>query len=239
MLCEYARQTNMLGYPAEYFNPNRLVKKYRKDYVNSETDYDYIERVIQASTSPNGVFGTKLHASQRSHLLSLLAGEGLKISDRPLETRFPNLHYIHLERENKVRQAISYYRAMHSQVWWKFVNQPANYQYAEPVQPEVLEFNFDAILGYLNTLTQENQSWVTQFQLEGITPLHITYEELSEDPSDVINLMMDFLEVPRVKVSLEPNTIQQSDALTDEWEARFLSHRASVNQVRPRISIKF
>ncbi len=72
------------------------------------------------ASTPNGVFGAKLLYRQLLHLESL-ARQDPELADLPLAdilTRlFPNLHLIWNTREDKVRQAISWFKARQTGVW--------------------------------------------------------------------------------------------------------------------------
>ena len=74
----------------------------------------YATRLCQVRATPNGVFGAKLLYRQLIHLESLARQEP-ELAELPLlevlHRLFPNLHLVWVTREDKVRQAISWFKA--------------------------------------------------------------------------------------------------------------------------------
>ena len=69
------RATGLAGRPSEYFNPVLEGEGWRhelRDGVESATAFD---RVLLAGTTPNGVFGAKLHFNHLRHLGLRIIGE--------------------------------------------------------------------------------------------------------------------------------------------------------------------
>jgi LPS sulfotransferase NodH len=223
LLCEALRETGIAGMPAEYFNTFPLTAQYRREYLGINRDKQYVEKVIQGSTSVNGVFGTKVHADQLSVLLEKIKAEGkiVTVSDgETLARRFPNLRYILLTRENKIRQAISLYRARESKVWWEFEKMPPMYKQIE-VPAQDPPFDAAAIKKYLAYIERGNELWAAFFKRNDITPLTLTYEELTNDLTGSVRRMLEYLKIPSNIPELKPQTLRQADSLTDEWEKRF------------------
>src|SRR5579884_4137590 len=117
LLCEALDGTNIAGHPDEYFTPgNSTLRKpfWREDHEHL-TFMEYIERVLDAGTTPNGVFGTKcgileLHRIERE-LRRLPGNEQLPLYEL-FSTVFPNLHFVWVTRRDKIRQAVSVAKAM-------------------------------------------------------------------------------------------------------------------------------
>jgi LPS sulfotransferase NodH len=82
-------------------------------------DDKYLDRVIVAATTPNGVFGAKVHWAHFLNLVAktaLPAGAPASAAER-LQRHFPDLRYIYLVRRNAVARAISHYRARKTDRW--------------------------------------------------------------------------------------------------------------------------
>ena len=97
------------GMPAEYFRPDRVTMLKRRWAVES---FDgYLRALIERKTSPNGVFGLKVHWGQYPDA----AG------DRDPSTLFaglaPAMRFITMRREDHVRQAVSWVRALQTRSW--------------------------------------------------------------------------------------------------------------------------
>ena len=126
LLAEALESTQIAGRPREYFD-----WKHEKDWIdrfNIAANTEYFEKILSEGTTPNGVFGAKVHWYQFVHLTSKLRMiQAYGLSERELlRHTFPDLRYVFLTRRDKVRQAVSYYRATHTDVWWSF--QPKAYR---------------------------------------------------------------------------------------------------------------
>src|SRR5687767_5008089 len=122
LLCKALQSTGIAGRPSEWLNvsdPNRLLEHYR---AASYTEVQ--ETVWTLGTTANGIFGLKfgLHDPHFSTLLD----EFRKLPDAPtaLEPRaavwehaFPNSHHIFMTRRNKVRLAVSWWKAIKTEEW--------------------------------------------------------------------------------------------------------------------------
>ena len=85
----------------------------------------YTARLGQVRATPNGVFGAKLLYRQLLHLESQ-ARQQPELAELPLPEilyrLFPNLHFVWVTREDKVRQAISWFKARQTGVWGRTRN---------------------------------------------------------------------------------------------------------------------
>ena len=85
----------------------------------------------------------------------------------------------------------------------------------------------------LDRIASENHDWDRYFAEHSITPLHITYEQLTREMDHTIRLVLDHVGA-HVDVVPPPTTKSQSDALNAEWAERFVSehpehaHRRSI-----------
>ena len=105
LLCEKLWRSGQMGAPFEYFNHfNLMLQMVSRLKVNSIQNY--VNRLFELRTSPNGVFGIKLFPEhfQFMHLARIV-------------WLFPNLQFICLEREDVLAQAISYAKAMQTSQW--------------------------------------------------------------------------------------------------------------------------
>src|SRR3954449_10718966 len=87
----------------------------------SRAAYDrYLEWAFETGTTPNGVFGAKLMWGYFGEFVSLLrntpAYRDLALADL-LPRVFPSLSFIRVVRANKVRQAVSLWKAVQTASW--------------------------------------------------------------------------------------------------------------------------
>jgi LPS sulfotransferase NodH len=83
-------------------------------------------------------------------------------------------------------------------------------------------YDADAIAAALDRISDENSDWDVYFAQNHITPLHITYEQLTRDMDTTIKRLMSFIGSPIESVP-EPQTKKQGDAVNKEWAERFLA----------------
>lgn len=106
-LCELLRSTNRCGNPQEFFNP-ALVSDYKRQLKLSQSAdlMTYKHKVMNQFATANSVFGVKIVGC--SEQLELFTASGLQPT-----------HWIWLEREDKILQAISRYKAWKTNRWHK------------------------------------------------------------------------------------------------------------------------
>ena len=176
---------------------------------------------LDQGTTSNGVFGAKLMWGYLGDFATLLRGidglAGLPVPDL-LARVFPDLRYVRITREDKIRQAVSLWRAVQTQAWRH--DGAGRDAAAEPV------FSFRAINYLVRLLTAHDASWDAYFLGLGIEPLKLTYEELAEAHEPVIRRVLEHIgidgpgdlgvERPRLKI--------QADDLSEQWVQRVLDH---------------
>src|SRR6476620_5881839 len=87
----------------------------------SRAAYDrYLEWVFEAGTTPNGIFGAKLMWGYFGDFVSLLRNipenRDLSLAEL-LPAVFPDLTFVRVVRANKVRQAVSLWKAVQTATW--------------------------------------------------------------------------------------------------------------------------
>ena len=125
LLAEALKVTGRAGRPAEYFDIHAHNEQYWIRTLGIRNDAEYIEKVVEAGTTSNGVFGLKVHFHQLRavHAKLLAAAQSQKVNgpamsvEALLRARFGEPRYIWLMRRNKVAEAISYYRAAKTGLW--------------------------------------------------------------------------------------------------------------------------
>src|SRR5581483_7307632 len=200
LLCEALTNTRQAGHPAEYFEALRASglpirpKEYFEGVENSEithilgnysridekhpqrfTNYaHYLDEVFAKGTTPNGVFGAKVMWGYLGDFIGNVQQipryRELEMPDI-LSELFPNLHYILVSRLDKVRQAVSLWKAIQTQTWRIDEHvEPSNS--AEPVrrQESELVFNFAAIDHLVQRIIHHDTSWQHYFTCLGIQP---------------------------------------------------------------------
>ena len=86
----------------------------------------YLDQVFEEGTTPNGVFAAKLMWGYLydfvGNLREIEAYRDMPVPEL-LATVFPDLRYIYVTRRDKVRQAVSLWKAIQNAVWGQLVAQ--------------------------------------------------------------------------------------------------------------------
>ncbi len=254
LLCEALTNTQRAGYPAEYFEalratglPRRPKEYFEDGKINEITDIlgnysriderlpqqianyaDYLAEVLEKGTTPNGVFGAKLmwgylddfisHVRQISHYREMATPD-------ILSAVFPNLQYILVTRNDKVRQAVSLWKAIQTQTWKIDGHEQARTGSKE--QPGDLEqelvFNFVAIDHLVQRITEHDAAWRAYCASAGIQPFAVVYEEPVHTYQETAIAILRYLRIPvPEQITFAPRTMQrQANALSEEWVRRY------------------
>ena len=133
---------------------------------------------------------------------------------------FPGLRYIQITREDKVRQAVSLWKAVQTQAWRR-----GDPEHTAPAAEPV--FSFRAINYLVRLLTAHDASWDAYFLGLGEPPqLKVTYEELAADPEPVVHRVLEHLGIsaPDPLTLGSPRLSVQADELSEDWIRRVLGH---------------
>src|SRR4051812_41775095 len=189
--------------------------------------YDrYLDWALQEGTTSNGVFGAKLMWGYFGDFVELLRGipelGGYSVPEL-LSRVFPDLHYVQITREDKVRQAVSLWKAVQTQAWRSRPGDAGR----PKVEPQ---FSFRAINYLVRLLTAHDASWDAYFLGLGIEPLKVTHEELAEHPAPVVHRVLDHLAIdaPTPLDLGTPRLEAQTDELSEDWVRRVHEHLAAL-----------
>jgi LPS sulfotransferase NodH len=210
--------TRIAGKPREYFDEH--YEQLWIDRLGITSDADYVEKVRDLTT-PNGVFGLKIFWFQLEFLvakLSRIHGRAEPDFDL-LDQEFPNLRFIFLTREDKVRQAISWVKAHQTQMWWSIPEAPGN----RTTPQEEPTFDFAELDLRVRFLTELDSTWLAYFEKRGVEPLRIEYEEFirSYEPTVFSVLRYLGLSLPEGMSLPKPRMQKQSDEINEEWFRRY------------------
>ena len=229
LLGQGLQASGLAGEPKEFFGHKMAfwMERWRTPSLPA-----YAARLSQARATPNGVFGAKLLYRQLLHL------EGLARQDRELaelalpeilDRIFPNLHLVWVSRNDKVRQAISWFKARQTGVWGQDQGQSAPKLGRawrlgdEPLEPGELAFDYDGIVALVQQAEAEDAAIGRFFATSGIAPFRVVYEEFNPRYEETIFELLRWLGItPPPDLTLpNPRTVKLADDRTDEWVARF------------------
>jgi LPS sulfotransferase NodH len=230
---EAMRDTGLPPHPGDYLGGlPRTGVGIRDDPTASEApvysslagidDYrHHLERTFAWGTTGNGVFGAKLMWNQLPELRAL-AGElpefsGLETAQL-LERLFGGAaggpRYIWVSRGDKVRQAVSMWRALQTRSW-----RDGGTGAGRPTPA----YRFEGIHHLVTRLESDDRGWQEFFSVHELQPLAISYEDdLERDPDATIRRCLSWIGVPPPEGGTARQPLRrQSDALSDEWVAAY------------------
>jgi LPS sulfotransferase NodH len=237
---EALRRSGIPRRPHEYFDPERhpnIVERLafremlegapKPNPLWQPDTYDqYLEWALGEGTTPNGVFGAKLMWGYLGDFAELLRGiEGNAGRSLPdlLSSAFPGLRYVQITRRDKVRQAVSLWKAVQTQAWQREAGADGEENAGRMPDPV---FSFRAINFLMRQLTAHDASWDAYFLGLGYEPLKVTYEELADSTDAVVRSVLEHLGIaaPDDLQIGAPRLSVQADEVSEEWVARVLEH---------------
>jgi LPS sulfotransferase NodH len=202
----------------------------------SRAAYDrYLEWAFEAGTTPSGIFGAKLMWGYFGDFVSLLrnipAYRDIPLADL-LPAVFPELTFVRVVRANKVRQAVSLWKAVQTATWREDQasaeaasleenGSPPYRSFIEEHRPQ-LRFHYRAIEHLLEQILIEESRWDAFFEHCGIKPVLILYENFAADYETSTLRLLDRLGLsPPEDFDFEPRMKRQSDGVNDDWTRRY------------------
>jgi len=222
LLCEALKNTGLAGMPEEYFLYHEGGENWengwwaRQHGVTSRSAF--LELVLAKGTTGNGVFGTKLmwnyFPQVISHFQEMPAYQGLGATEI-LPKLLPNLHYIWMVRQDKVKQAVSWAVAAQTNIY-------ASWQAEDQSAPELV-FDFEQIDLLYNLIVAGEVGWQSFFERCGVVSLQVVYEELVEAYEATALRILDYLDVayPPDLLFGERKMKKQATELNERWAEKY------------------
>jgi LPS sulfotransferase NodH len=224
LLADALKATGQAGRPEEYFWDefyDSYLAQWGWPRINSYGDF--LECALRAGTTDNGVFAAKLHWNELEQLCASLRSltKDAGLTHRQLiEHFFPSPRFVYLRREDRVRQAISWFRAFHTAKWFKVRGDEAG-RCPDPL-PDWCEIH-----AMEKTLLDAELAWQSFFAGAREAPLEVLYEDLVYDYESTIRTVLRCLAVPDAdQLAIgAPRLVKQGDELTEEWVRAYLEVR--------------
>jgi LPS sulfotransferase NodH len=247
---EALRRSGVPRRPHEYFDPDRhpnIVERLafhemlegapKPNPLWRPDTYDqYLEWALTEGTTPNGVFGAKLmwgYLGDFAELLRGIDGNAGRSLPELLARAFPGLRYVQITRRDKVRQAVSLWKAVQTQAWQREAGTDGTDARAGRMPEPV--FSFRAINYLMRQLTAHDASWDAYFLGLGYEPLKVTYEELADSTDAVVRSVLDHLGIaaPDELHIGAPRLSVQADEVSEAWVALVLEHLEALEAPEP------
>jgi trehalose 2-sulfotransferase len=179
---------------------------------------DYLTWAIVQATTPNGVLGVKV---MWGYFNGFVTGLRWAVPGRQrlavcelAPSVFPNLHYVFVTRRDKVRQAVSLWRAIQTWSW-------STQQMGSENRP--LVYSEAAIDHLVRDIHEHESGWRAYFRSCGVRPLTVIYEDFVERYEETVRDILRYVGVPEaghVEI-VQPARRRQADELSQEWVDRY------------------
>ena len=205
----------------------------------SRTAYDrYLEWAIETGTTPNGVFAAKLMWGYFGDFVSLLRNIP-RYRDLPLAQLlpevFPDLTFVRVVRANKIRQAVSLWKAVQTATWrenearressWTTSTRTTRRRLTG-ASSRTIALSCDSITARSRTCSNRSSSrrhpGTRSSSIAACGRCCVLYENFAADPQTSTLSILDRLglEAP-ADLDVQPRMRRQSDGINDDWVRRF------------------
>lgn len=199
-------------------------------HPREETERELLERIAAAAIAKGrattGVFGVRQQQPSFAYLcekLAILHPEATSDLQR-LECTFGRMKFIHLFRQDKLAQAVSYLKAEQSGLWHVAADGSELERTGAAREPE---YNALKIRECVEIMAACDQGWREWFDREGIDPISISYDELSREPVETVRMLLGELGLDRQAADgIEPGVRKMADATSQNWIERYRSEHA-------------
>ena len=224
LLGEALQNTGRAGRPDEYLlcdHQGRMGNEVGSiaELYGKKTLEEFLDVVTELGSSSNGVFGVTIMGGYFHTILdnyrTLPQYQDIENDYDLMNKLFYTPQYIWLIRRDKVRQAVSMYKALQTNVWKK-ETLPANRIKSTP------KFDFDKIDFYHNRFLSAEKEWKLYFTQHNIIPFKVIYEDLVDNYEQTAIDLLDFLNLSTDDLTFEPRQLKkQANSLNDEWITQY------------------
>jgi LPS sulfotransferase NodH len=184
-LLSYALEdTGLAGRPREYFGP-RTETRYAEKWglPRRYSLRSFLRQMTADSMTPNGVSAVKIHLYDFLQVIQRAREEfGEMLGERELlEICFPNPRCILIQRADRVRQAISFLRAMNTMQWQRLRDERVNERMAS-------EIDFGKVDPLVQVFSEQESKWHEFFARNNLTAHEVVYEDLADVTGQVHHL---------------------------------------------------
>lgn len=217
LLTEILEATGIAGKPHEW-----LLEGWLNDN-HSSSPAELQKHLWKDGSTANGIFGLK-HSFYEPHFTRLLeifhqfptCPSAEKDRARIWEHAFPNHRHIFMTRRNKVRLAVSWWKAIKKGEWHRRAGE-------SPRSVDLTNaYSFDAIR-HLYLECSMREAGIEEFFSEGgIVPLTIVYEDFIQEYEKTVRKILEFLELDTTNIEIPaPSLTTTADTVSEEWTQRF------------------
>lgn len=232
LLCKLLTATGIAGNPHSYFH-RPAISEWLADLDltrSPETpERDVLSAIFGAVISEGrldtGLFGLRLQRHSFDFFLKQLdvLHPGLSSDMLRFEAAFGRTRFIHLTRQDKLEQAVSYVKAQQTGLWHRAPD-GTELERLSPPQPPV--YDSGRITEQIEEMKAYDRAWERWFAAEAINPLRVTYEALAADPDGVLREVLSDLGLDGdAALTVKLGVAKLADETNADWIHRFRSER--------------
>lgn len=192
LLCKTLEQLEGGGQPQEHFH-RHTIQRLKLDH-NPDAFLRYCQTIFEDSLAEHRVFGIKMHWWQLFDCLRL-ARQSPRFEPQSdldiLNSLFPDLRFIYLQRRDVIAQAVSAAIATQTGRWEKL--KPSSGKSTKPAQEKPLKFQPWRIYEWHQALKSHHQSWQDFFADHHLAHHNIIYEDLVDAFIPQMARAMDYI----------------------------------------------
>lgn len=213
--------TGVAGKPHELFN---LVGEETLCQKHGATDYESLKKKLwEQGTSTNGIFSVKhsMYTARTQKVIDeikeLRGISGAIDEDLFWSDLFPNCKHVYLTRRNKIRQAVSWWKAIKDNVWHLKATE------SQAVDQDFFEthYDFDAIHHLFREASLRECAIEDYFSRNNIKPLTLVYEDFIDRFEETLKQILDFLDVAGGNISSPKYYNKTANVGSEIWVQRF------------------
>jgi len=234
LLCRLLAATGVAGNPDSHFHRPAIAHWLADLGVTPEpalSERALLQLAFQAAiaegTRGTGIFGLRLQRHSFDFFSEKLAvlHPGLADDLARFHAAFGRTLFLHLTRQDKVAQAVSYVKAEQTGLWHRAPDGTELERLSPPREPV---YDAAVIRAHLEEVTAHDIQWRRWFAASGLEPLRITYEGLAADPLAALRRVLDRLGLGRAAADgVEPGVAKLADDTNRDWVARFRAEQAT------------
>lgn len=211
---EMLHGTGLAGDPQEYLNTryiNGFMRLRGEPEAKTLDLAAYMADLERRRTTPNGVFGVKIHFEHIDSVWKGRSNAAVKFLQR-----FDK--FVLLSRRDKIAQAVSLYKARATQIW-----SSTDYQFMaedDPRRSIKPEFDPAAIAKALKDLITDDAQWRELLTQHGLPHVELCYEDFVADYAGQGRRLLSELGIPEDKAAAGPK-LKKQGADNDPLIAQF------------------
>ncbi|WP_068299356.1 Stf0 family sulfotransferase [Pararhodobacter sp. CCB-MM2] len=228
MLCELLAGAKVAGKPDSHFHEPSIdawLDYYDLEAADFATRRDMLNGIFRAAKmlgkGQSDICGVRLQRGSFAFFmeqLKFLYSDCASDVER-IEAAFGPTLFIFLSRKDKLDQAISYIRAEQTGLWHRRAD-GSDLERLEPQRDD--GYDPDAIRSQVAEFTAFDASWRSWFEEQSVSPLEVSYEDLSSAPQKQLARILDTLGVDgSIAHDIPTPTAKLADGINRLWRDRF------------------